>query len=394
MPLLFDRNSKTVKEIFSDFTDDNLIIDPSYQRRSVWLKPDKVRLIETILLDLIIPEVFFWPAVINSDTGNMVTHVVDGQQRITSIVEFINGDFPLEKKYMMDEAISVQCGDKFFNDLSAIYKEKLWCYKLSIVNIDRSFTKNEITKMFKRLNLTNYSLNKQEIRNSRESSFGDKAEELSNYEFWKKYKVFSALDARRMKDVEYCCSIYILSNEGIIDQTNDKKINEYYDDNCEIFDEDEILLKKIKSSMDIIERICDSDSLSFVSKKAQMYTLFSFSFKLIDENINFSSEIFERFKLFVLAYNLFKNEYTIEIDEPDLREINENIKKYKLASSEGINKMGNRVIRLQTLFNICVLGNEHTKYNLRNLAKIYEEKKLSKINYEEFDCDEDTIEFV
>ena len=76
--------------------------------------------------------------------------------------------------------------------------------------------------MFYRLNLTNYSLNRQEKRNSKDSVFGDKCEALSTYDFWKKTKLFSSADAKRMKDVEYCCAIYILANEGIVDQTNDK----------------------------------------------------------------------------------------------------------------------------------------------------------------------------
>ena len=388
MPLLFDRNTKTVKIIFNEFTNDDLIIDQTYQRRKVWLKPDKIRLIETILLDLIIPEVFFWPATIDSDTGDMVTHVVDGQQRITSIVEFIEGEFSLDEKYLMDEKIKESCGNKFFNELSNEDKEKLWCYKLSIVEIDRSFTKQDITKMFNRLNLTNYSLNKQEIRNSKVSVFGDKAEELSLYEFWKIYKVFSAADARRMKDIVYCASIYILANEGIVDETSDRKINEYYEDYSDAFDENKSIITKIKLGMSMIEKLCDNTTLSFVSKKAQMYTMFSFVFKIIDMHRECGQETFERFKLFVSAYNCFKNEYSIEIEDTGLYAINENIKKYKLASSEGINKIGNRVIRLQTLYNVCFSSLEDTKEKLVELARMYEMEKINNISYEKLDKEE------
>lgn len=41
------------------FSSGSLIVDESYQRRSVWGEKDKIRLIETILLKLVIPEVFF-----------------------------------------------------------------------------------------------------------------------------------------------------------------------------------------------------------------------------------------------------------------------------------------------------------------------------------------------
>ncbi|MHA3690356.1 GmrSD restriction endonuclease domain-containing protein [Akkermansia sp. AKK6] len=389
MGLLFDRNTKTVKYIFEEFDKGRLIVDSSYQRRKVWLQPDKIRLIETILLDLIIPEVFFWPSSIDSDTGEMVTHIVDGQQRITAIVEFLNNEYPLNKKYLTDPAVIKRVGGKKFEELISEEKNKLWLYKMSIVDIDSTFTKENITQMFNRLNLTNYSLNSQEKRNSQSSMFGDKATELSNFEFWKKYKVFSALDARRMKDVEYCCSMYILANEGVVDQTNDRKINDYYKDFANSFDQEEKLISKIKRGMDLIEKICDKTTLSFVSKKAQMYTLFSFAFKLDDEQIDYTLTIFEKFKLFVFAYNLFKNEYNFENNDASVMEIHNMIKKYKLASSEGVNKIKNRVIRLQTLYSICIEDHSDTKEKLKELIKIYEEaKSAATIEYEDFENDD------
>ena len=49
------------------------------------------------------PELFFWPAEVDPDTGKMITHIVDGQQRIKSIVSFALNEFKLEKKYLIDE---------------------------------------------------------------------------------------------------------------------------------------------------------------------------------------------------------------------------------------------------------------------------------------------------
>ena len=227
---LFRRNTKTVAEINRDFREGKLFADTSYQRRKVWNDQDKVRLIETILMELIMPEVFFWTADRDSETGIALTHIVDGQQRITTIVEFIQGDIYLNEKYLMNDKIKETCGKKYFSELDDEYRDKLWDYPISIVQIDSGCTKEQIKEIFYRLNLTNYNLNQQEKRNSKDSIFGDKSEALSTYDFWQTTKLFSSTDAKRMKDVEYCCSIYILANEGIVDQTNGKKINEYYDD--------------------------------------------------------------------------------------------------------------------------------------------------------------------
>ncbi|MDD4295449.1 MAG: DUF262 domain-containing protein [Ruminiclostridium sp.] len=378
MPQLFLRNNETVKKVVGQFNDEQLIVDTSYQRRKVWLLPDKVRLIETILLDLVMPEVFFWSAETDPETGDSITHIVDGQQRITSIIEFISNEFSLTEKHLLDENIKKRCGNKTFSELDDEDKIRLWDYKVSIVAIDRTFDKNSINQLFFRLNLTNYSLNAQEKLNSKDSAFGDASEALSNLDFWKKCRVFSAADARRMQDVRYCCSIYILANEGIVDQTGDKKINDYYTDYTNSFDNDKTLYAKIEKAMDIISRLRDKSTQSFVSKKAQMYTLFCLAFKMIDNDISLSPELIERFKFFIKAYNCFRNEYDIAFSNSDLRKTNEEIKKYKLASSEGINKLANRVIRLETICRICIDDNDDIINQMEELESLY--KKQAEIN--------------
>ena len=96
MKYLFRRNTKTIQEINRDFTEGKLFADSSYQRRKVWNDQDKVRLIETILMELVMPEVFFWTTDRDPDTGVASTHIVDGQQRINAIVDFIGGEFVLK----------------------------------------------------------------------------------------------------------------------------------------------------------------------------------------------------------------------------------------------------------------------------------------------------------
>lgn len=353
MKYLFRRNTKTIQEINRDFTEGKLFADSSYQRRKVWNDQDKVRLIETILMELVMPEVFFWTTDRDPDTGVASTHIVDGQQRINAIVDFIGGEFTLNERYLMNDEMKTLCGKKSFKELDQSFKNKIWEYPISIVEIDSACKISEIKELFYRLNLTNYNLNQQEKRNSKDSIFGDKSEALSTYDFWKKAKLFSSADAKRMKDVEYCCSIYILANEGIVDQTNGKKINNYYDDYKDEFDEDDILKNKILKAMSVIEDIIDKTTISFVSKKAQMYTLFCVIFKMFEAGETFV-DFFEKIKVFVSAYSKFRNEFVLEYEDDLTATVFADIKKYKLASSEGINKVANRTIRFEILYKICV----------------------------------------
>lgn len=286
------------------------------------------------------------------------THIVDGQQRINAIVDFIGSEFTLNERYLMNDEIKTLCGKKSFKELDQSFKNKIWEYPISIVEIDPACKISEIKELFYRLNLTNYNLNQQEKRNSKDSIFGDKSEALSTYDLWKKAKLFSSSDAKRMKDVEYCCSIYILANEGIVDQTNGKKINNYYDDYKDEFDTDDKLKNKILKAMSVIEDIIDKTTISFVSKKAQMYTLFCVIFKMFEAGETFV-DFFEKIKVFVLAYSKFRNEFVLEYEDDLTATVFADIKKYKLASSEGINKVANRTIRFEILYKICVeSGNE------------------------------------
>ena len=101
----FTDTRKSIKEITSMFEEGSLIVDETYQRRSVWGEKDKVRLIETVLLKLVIPVLFFWKAETDPDTGKSITHIVDGQQRIKAICSFVNNEFKLKKQYLLDKII-------------------------------------------------------------------------------------------------------------------------------------------------------------------------------------------------------------------------------------------------------------------------------------------------
>ncbi len=66
-----------------------LNIRPEYQRRLRWSNPQKSRLIESLLLNVPVPPVFLY------ETEEARYEVMDGQQRLNAIKEFLDGDFAL-----------------------------------------------------------------------------------------------------------------------------------------------------------------------------------------------------------------------------------------------------------------------------------------------------------
>lgn len=345
----FSRNTMKITQIYNRFYEEELVVDKTYQRKKVWGNKDNIRLIETILLDLVIPEIFMWDSETDPDTGKTITHIVDGQQRINAIFEYISGKYKLQKKYLIDEDIKNKYGDRCFGELDDDTKKAIWSYEMSIVNLDKCFSKDEVRNMFYRLNLTDYSLNEQEKRKSWDSEFGKVSEKLSNDKFWHDYKIFSTTDIRRMKDVEYCSSILLLSREGILDQTKGDRLDQIYIELGEEYIDSKEDMEKVHNAMELIKIITENQTNGFVNKKIQMYTLFCVMFDFSEKNISISKDMVKKLKDFICCYTSFKNEYEIEYESVEEQRLIEYLKKYKLASSEGVNKIGNRMIRFEVL---------------------------------------------
>lgn len=347
----FSPNQKTITSVVEMFNNETLIVDDSYQRRSVWNEKDKVRLIETILLNLVMPELFFWPADVNPDTGKMITHIVDGQQRIKAIVSFVNNEYKLDRKYLLDDYAKEHYSDKFFKDLDPEQKRLFWGYNLMVVDIDQGASKNDIVSMFNRLNLTDYNLNDQEKRNSKSGEFAELANEIAQNEIWEKFNLFSASDVRRMKDVEFAASIILLSKNGIIDQTDQTALNNAYDNFQTNYKDGEQDKENVLIAIAAVDQLLSTDDvIKFSRKKTQLYTIFCVAFYMHRENLSCTDNCRCNLQKFVQLYSKFDNNKdissTLNENEKKLYEL---LKKHKLASSEGIHKHVNRMIRFNVM---------------------------------------------
>jgi uncharacterized protein with ParB-like and HNH nuclease domain len=152
-----------------DMWNDNGISIPDFQREFVWSIKQSSLLIESFLLGLPVPPVFFY---IDESNSNIV---IDGQQRILSTVYFFNGFFSGENTKGRKQVFRLSGLNskspyykKTYTELSDSDRRKLDNTVLRAINIRQLSPTGESTSMyhiFERLNTGGTPLKSQEIRN-------------------------------------------------------------------------------------------------------------------------------------------------------------------------------------------------------------------------------------
>lgn len=329
-------DKKTSKWIVDNYKNELLVVDNSFQRNYVWLEKHQISLIETILLGYAIPELYLW--VIDTDpiTGETKYSIVDGQQRIGAVFNFIDGKFRLRRAYLSNK--DADYVGKTFSDLSDDEKRLIWSYSFTIRQLPQEVSREEIVKMFLRLNSTDKSLNPQELRNAEfNGEFLDNAQNIAKLDFWKKNKIFNIDSIRRMKDIEFISSLLIFLRNGIESETTQKTINKMYDLFNEKYDEKESDFNTIVSILNTIQDVIDYDpnTLKVLSKTTHFYTLFTLTYLIVSKNASFTDEQKERISDFYKKYHEGSDETNIDY--------------YRNNSKDSTNSKQSRMARLKAL---------------------------------------------
>jgi hypothetical protein len=78
-------DSKTIQDLVHLFNNNQLNLEPGFQRRSVWNDRDQRKLIESIFQNYPVPSIFLYK---QSHDGRLTYDVIDGKQRLESILMF------------------------------------------------------------------------------------------------------------------------------------------------------------------------------------------------------------------------------------------------------------------------------------------------------------------
>ncbi len=202
-----------IKSLRLDWEDKTLQI-PKYQRKFVWTIKQASLFIESLMLKLPIPTLMF----IVDETNNLI---IDGQQRIKSILYFIGAIKSDEISEKEQKFINFKLQglpkdspweNKSFSDFSPKDKKQLLDTDLNItyITLKNPEDPRAIFYIFERLNKNGTILTPQEIRNCiYAGSFNDLLTDLNKYPNWRKFLTNDS-DAYRQKDVELILRFFAL----------------------------------------------------------------------------------------------------------------------------------------------------------------------------------------
>lgn len=179
MALDTDYGKRTINEMVLLFRNKQINLDPGFQRKSVWSQLDRYRLIQSIVSEYPLPNIFLYRRNVK---GKTVYDVIDGKQRLETILMFIGiGRF---KRKQFDVKLELDTDGLCWWDWKHIKKysdktrQNFECFRLQTVEVSGDLA--EIVDLFVRINSTGKRLTSGEKRHARfyNSRFLKEAEKL------------------------------------------------------------------------------------------------------------------------------------------------------------------------------------------------------------------------
>ncbi len=279
-------NNWKIIELYNKVKKGELDPSPSFQRKLVWKKQHKFTFIETILMNFPFPEIYIAPGMLDTDALVLKDLIVDGQQRTTTIIKYIEGEDVFALKNMTI---------KPFADLSPEEKADFLNYEVS-VRYMKNASEEQIKEIFRRINSTEYSLNSTERVNAQwgDSEFvlfgkqiiesvGDLNYEIISYKldansrnllhnfFIEEFRIFTENDIKRMLALQFILTLLATIIEEGYFRRNDKTqfYIESYNDEFVNASDIEIRLSK---TIEFIQNL-ELDKKSYWFNKANIFSL-------------------------------------------------------------------------------------------------------------------------
>lgn len=313
--------NKKIREIIGLVNEEKLIPRPEFQRRLVWSRDDKNHFLDSVLRGYPFPEIYFADGDVNLETGEGTQLLVDGLQRVSTLIQYFSGDSDLHLTTVPP-----------YKGLHEDQKRSFLQYDVAVRDLG-ALSRDEILEVFKRLNATKYSLLDIEVNNAvyagRLKTFGD---EFAKNIFFERHKVFSAQDYKRMGDLRFAISLTATLLVGYFnrDDAFEEILSRYNDD----FTEEQEIRDRLDRVISFIDE-CGFHDKSRAWKKADLYTLFV----ELDRAINIQGEDLQPGEVVDRLESFFGRAEGVDITETSIYGI------YYKAALQASNDRINRVRR-------------------------------------------------
>jgi hypothetical protein len=159
--IIWQAKDFSIREFLTMKNDGELALQPNYQRNYVATDLIASKLIESILLDVPIPVVYL------AEEQDGSYSVIDGQQRLTSFLSFLEGKFPDNRPFKLSGLkVLPELNRKLFTDLDPELQKKIRSTTIHSIIIKKESNSDIKFEIFERLNTGSTKLNEDEIRNT------------------------------------------------------------------------------------------------------------------------------------------------------------------------------------------------------------------------------------
>lgn len=259
----------SIAEIRDQMESGVLTANQIYQRSAgLWPPSAKSYFIDTILNDYPFSSVYIHER-LNNKTNRILKDIVDGQQRLTTIVEFISN------KFALSSSSKIYRGQRF-DHMDDEIKERILSYSVPVVTI---FTpdQNEILEMFRRMNAFTVPLNPAEQRHSQwHGAFkwfvNGVADEFSP--MFNRFTVLTQKQIVRMSDAEFITDLVDTAVRGI-QHRQPSAFTKLYKDNDDVFENVDEISTKIYETLRFVAQNLADISGTFICKSYAFHSLIS-----------------------------------------------------------------------------------------------------------------------
>jgi hypothetical protein len=321
-------NSQTASWFLDIYSSGKLNLTPPYQRRSVWNLDYRQFFIDSIVRNYPTQAIFLE---VDIDPDRPTDYkVLDGKQRLTSLISFVNDEFPAP------ESLSdLDLADKYYSDFPREMKTRILNYKFTVESVT-GVTAAELNQAFDRLNRNVARLNKQELRHAQYGGvFISRMERFAESPFWEEIGLVTTSRRRRMLDVEYISEFYVITARGV--QDGKDYLDQVYAEFDQEIPHERTVDRLFRRTRDFLENVHEHNPIS------------STRFRNIADFYSLWAAVTDLFRMQVEMDPVTASSYLADFSSEVEAQKTTRARRYLTTARQGSNKAANRQTRAKIL---------------------------------------------